>query len=59
MTKKIACLLVNDSGSCAVEYALTTGLMCLLLLAGLAQLGPKMAHVFELAGCFDRACVLH
>lgn len=58
MTQKNACLILNESGSCTVEYAFTVGLMSLFILTGVAQLGPKIVHVFQLASCID-VCVLH
>lgn len=48
---------LKESRSCASEYAFTAGLGASIL-TGLAELGPKITHVFQLASCTD-ICVLH
>lgn len=57
MTKKIACFTLDDGGACTTEYGFIAALMSLIILTGLAQLAPKIAHVFQLANCID-VCIL-
>lgn len=58
MTMKIACFALDDGGACTIEYGVIAALMSLIIVAGLAQLAPKIAHVFQLANCVD-ICILH
>jgi pilus assembly protein Flp/PilA len=46
MTKFFARFLSNESGATAIEYALIAATMAVVLVAGMAALGPKVESTF-------------
>ena len=46
MTKFFARFLSNESGATAIEYALIAATMAVVLVAGMAALGPKIESTF-------------